>query len=512
MLEVDVALERGGTIGAFFDFGNGFVPEDASFAEVPPGQAASTIRLGVPTRPVRAVRIDPSADDAPALITGLRLRSATGELLARLDLRSLRPLHQIQSLGEEGGGVRVIPVPKADDPMLRLDSPELRQRLHIAMGRRSVGRGEIVIVAAGFAALVIAAAWIAWQGLGPPGARMAGGAVFLAVLGARLAWLNLDSRPVPFWDEWEGDALYLLIPFNGGFLDWGALIMPQWEHRILLTRLVTLAGTVLNGEWDPRVAMTVSAVLLAAATALVGVALVATRRWPGVVVAGVLALGASLPFDFNNLLWGGQTQMYGLVLMAVVTIALGAVPVITPAVLGAALAGGLGSLFTMGAGPVGPGCAVGMCLVRWCFERDQRRQLAGLAVVFFCVALLGALLHAKSPPHGPFYATSWEQFRRAFVGVLAWPLPPSPVAVVLVWLPWLAGGVLILRRREANTLEWLAVGLGAWGLVNAIALGYARQYEGPPFDSRFLTAFLPGVWGSIGSAAALLGRVPAWRG
>lgn len=512
VLEVDVAIERGGTTGAFFDFGNGFVPEGASFAGVPPGKAASTIRFVVPTRPVRAVRIDPSADDAPALITGLRLRSASGEILARLDLRTLRPLHQIQSLVEEGGGVRVIPVPKADDPMLRLDSPELRRRLHSAMGGRSVGRGEILFVAAGFAALLIAAVGIAFQGLGPPGARLVGGALFCAVLGARLVWLHLDSRPVPFWDEWEGDALYLLIPFNGGFLDWGALIMPQWEHRILLTRLITLAGTVLNGEWDPRVAMTVSAVMLAAATALAGVALVATRRWPGVVAGGLLALGASLPFDFNNLLWGGQTQMYGLVLMAVVTIALAAVPVVTPAVLAAALAGGVVSLFTMGAGPVGPGCAAGICLVRWYFERGQRRQLAALAAVCVLVALFGALMHASSPAHVPFYATSWEQFRRAFVGVMAWPLPPSPVAAGLVWLPWLACGVFILRRREANALEWLSVGLGAWGLVNAIALGYARQYEGPPFDSRFFTAFLPGAWAAIGSAAGLLGRVQPWRG
>lgn len=516
-LELDIAIERGSTTGILFDFGDGIWGDGSVIADVPPGVVPSTVRLQLPTRPIRSLRFDPTADNQAVLIAGMRLVTGAGELLLTIDPKNLRPMHQIQSIVAEGEGVRVQPLPQADDPMLRLEISPLQKRMHDATQRVTVGRGTVVTLAIVSATIIIFAILTAWRAHGTHGtrgARVGGAGIALTVFGLRLLWLNLYGRPVPFWDEWEGDVLYILIPFAGGFLDWEALIMPQWEHRILLTRIITLFGTVLNGEWDPRVAMTVSAAMFAGMIALIGTILISTRRLIAAVAAVALAVSAALPFDFNNVFWGGQTQMYGLLLMAVVVITLASVGRITMPIYVGAAGASLVSLFTMGAGPVGPACAAGICLVRCGFERDQRRTLIRLGAVFFTAALLGVFLHVSSRAHVPLYANSWAQFQRAFTGVLAWPLPSRAVWAALLWVPWIVNGVLILRRRQASPLEWLAVGLGSWGMINALALGYARQYEGPPFDSRFFTAFSLGAIGTFCSSIALVLRAPrrGWSG
>lgn len=508
-LEADIALARGGEARVFFDFGDG-IWETSPAGRIAASPTPQTVRLELSNRPLRALRFDPVEDEQPALITGLRLVNDRGELMQRIELRDLRPMEQIKSLAPEGSGVRV--VPSGPDPRLQLDFPPLQKRMHDAMRRPTVTRGIVLGLALALASIIGATAVTAWRVAGTSSfARLGGVAIFLLVLGARLTQLDWFSRAVPFWDEWEGDALYILIPFQGGFLDWGALFMTQWEHRILLTRIVTLAGTALNGEWDVRVAMTVSAFLYAATVAGLGTTLLAPRRWPGLIAAGLLAACAALPFDFNNLLWGGQTQMYGLAFFVVGLGTLAAAPHITAEIALVAFLGSTASLFTMGAGLVAPGCAVGVCLVRAAFEPAQRQRLAGLAGLFFIVALAGVWLHSSSRQHAPLYATSAAQYGKAFLGMLSWPLPAHVGCAALLWLPWIVNGVQILRRREATALEWVAVGLGCWGLVNAAALGYARPYEGPPFDSRFFTPFSLGVCGSIGASVALLLRAASPR-
>jgi len=510
-LELEVAIARGGTVELWFDHGAGFWPGQSASASVPPGPTPQPVRLALPAAPIRDLRLDPTADDAEVLISGLRLVDERGATRLRLDPRELRPRHQIGSITAEPGGVRVRPVPGSNDPMLSLDWGVLQRRLHEAAGRATVGRATVLGLGLLLAGVLLTVGLTAGRAVGGREVWPAAGALFLLVLGARLCWLEHYSRAVPFWDEWEGDALYLLIPFQGGFLDWGALWMPQWEHRILLTRVITLAGTVLNGEWDPRVAMTVSAALYASFVALAGTALLATRSRAGRAAACVLGVVGALPFDVNNLLWGGQTQMYGLLLLAVCLIALAAAPRVTPAIYGAAGLGSLLSLFTMGAGPLAPACAAGICVVRARFEPAQRRAWGRLAALFLLAVALGLLLHTSSRAHVPLYAQTWAQFQRAFLGAASWPLPPHLLSALVLWLPWLVQGGLILRRREATGLEWLSVGLGGWALVNALALGYARQYEGPPFDTRFLTSLSLGATASLLACVTLWGRLPGAR-
>src|SRR6185503_16584767 len=102
------------------------------------------------------------------------------------------------------------------------------------------------------------------------------------------------------WDEWKTTAIDLLIPLRGGNLDWQALFLPHGEHRIVVTRLSSIASCLINGEWDPRVAMTLGAFFFSATIALVCGPILAFARWPGSVLALCVAALACLPFDTRN--------------------------------------------------------------------------------------------------------------------------------------------------------------------------------------------------------------------
>src|SRR5207249_12086635 len=156
---------RGGQTGVLFDFGDGIWGENSAVADVPPGTAPRTVRLPLPTLPIRNLRFDPTADDAESLIASMRLIDERGTILLQIDPKTLRPLHQIEAIVPEGAGVRVRPTPKADDPMLRLDFPPLQKRMHDALHRPTVGRGAVIALGLLIGAtliVVVVAAWCAF--------------------------------------------------------------------------------------------------------------------------------------------------------------------------------------------------------------------------------------------------------------------------------------------------------------------------------------------------------------
>jgi hypothetical protein len=225
------------------------------------------------------------------------------------------------------------------------------------------------------------------------------------------------------------------------------------------------------------------------------------------IASASIAVFAALPFDANNFFWGGQSQMYALNFLAIGTLAIAAGEQLGPlAWLGGAAAGSV-SLVTMGSGFVAPGLAAGVCVVRFIFERTRRRDLAVLALIFAAIAVAGFLARTDSRWHAFTYARTAAKFWRSFVAYATWPLPPHWASVAVVWLPWLAVGIWTLARRAGSCLDWLAIGIGAWALVNAIGLAYARPELTSPFDSKYNTAVsLAGV-ASVLSSCALSARL-----
>ncbi|HUR57198.1 MAG TPA: hypothetical protein VM029_05790, partial [Opitutaceae bacterium] len=329
ILEVELANDRGGAAQLFYDIGQWYSVVHSSRVEIAAGAALQTYRFNLPAQPVRRLRFDPDDGAATVRVGQLRLLTAAGVELAHFGPERLLPMHSIAGLRVADGIATVIT--EADDPMLLIARPLQRETTH-ALGRTIVARGQLLGFALAVGAAMAIALVAAVRGIAPAGHPRAGwvlGGFFLVVFGARLFWLQQYSLPLPFWDEWKTTGIDLVMPLSGGYLEWQALFLPHGEHRIVVTRLASIGSSLVNGEWDPRVAMTLSAFFFAAAIALVCGAMASASRWFGFLLAACLGALACLPFDTRNIYWGDQSPMYALTLFGACTLAIAASPRIT---------------------------------------------------------------------------------------------------------------------------------------------------------------------------------------
>ncbi len=510
LLEVQFANPRGGITQLFFNAGDGYNARDVVTVTVPPSTALQPARFPLPARPVFRLRFDPDPGEAEIHIGRIRLLTDTGTVVKEFGPECLRPMQSIRSITLSNGIATVLT--GANDPMLLINEP-LQDASQQALGLRRLTRPAIIGLALLFAAVSAVGTIAALRALRSanafaPALRWFAG-VALVVLGARLWWLAAYGDPMPYFDEWDADVLYLLMPLQGGYLDWTALFRAHAEHRIVFTRLVTLGGTILNGSWDPRLGMVASAVLFSSITGLLAAAAATTARRFGAIAAIAIAAFAVLPFDPANVFWGFQSQMYALTLMAVCVLAIAGTAVVTPFTWGSAVLVSLVSLVTMGSGFVAPGIAAAVCAFRALREREQRRNLVLLGVLFALSTAIGLAVRTESRWHAPSYSHTAAEFIEALTHFASWPFAPGLAVMAIVWLPWIIHAVAFPFRKRPAPVDWLALTLGAWAAVNAAALAYGRPYEPVPIDTRFHTVLSMGFLSGVLATCALFRHLTA---
>jgi len=150
--------------------------------------------------------------------------------------------------------------------------------------------------------------------------------VFIA-LGALVffsrAWLiRAWGSPLPFWDQWDAEAIGLYGPWINGTLHWTDLFKAHNEHRIVLTRLADLALFTAYRGWNPWAQVLLNA-QVHATTALILIAIF----WAGLVPRrrAILVMGTAILFTsacgWQNALYGFQSQVYFADLLDVIAIA-----------------------------------------------------------------------------------------------------------------------------------------------------------------------------------------------
>ena len=510
VLEIEESNPHGGNARLFYDIGQWYSVIDSCGVPIPTGTTLQPFRFTIPAQPIKHLRFDPADRAAVVNIGRIRLLTDDGKELARFGPEKLVPMHSILGFSIESGVAHV--ATGGDTPMLFIGRP-VQLETELALGRRFVGSGQVLALGLIVAALIAVGAFAAIRGLvaSSVGAGWVLIGSFSLVFGARLYWLKQFSHPLPYWDEWETDAIDLLIPLKGGYLDWQALFIPQGEHRILVTRLLDLGSAIWNGEWDPRIGMAVSAFFYAASLSLLCAGALKAGPRIGLAAGAAMALLSCLPFDVLNVYWGDQSQMYALNFLAVCTVVIAASEQIDPLTLFGACGSGLVSLFTMGSGFLAPAIAGAMCVAQLRFCKGRRLRVGGLATLFLAIAAIGIFLYRDAPYQGPAYARTWSTFWPAFVSRSAWPFPPQFGWAILLWSPWLVATYCTLFLRRVSVLNWFAVGIGAWAMLNAIGLAHGRPLDLRPFDSKYYTAMSLVIAGSVLSSCALASSWPARR-
>lgn len=306
------------------------------------------------------------------------------------------------------------------------------------------------------------------------------------------AWLiKTWGSPVPFWDEWDSQALGLIRPWLDGTLHWADLFKPHNEHRIVLTRLADLFLFIISGRWNLWWQLLLNATLHATTAATL-----IYYFWPASKGHGLslsllgLALLFAAPSGWQNALWGFQSQVYFCSLFSL--LALGGLLLWAPLQRGWWLGwfSALLALFTVGSGVLAAVSALGIeALVLLTVFIGQRtsampeinieknafaRTTARLVAILVLVAL-GWALRVEVPQHASLQAHSLAQFSAVFLRCLSWPWVDSTWLWLGLQAPLLWFFVrLLLCRTSPSGVERLILGLGLLAILHAAAVAYSR--------------------------------------
>lgn len=344
----------------------------------------------------------------------------------------------------------------------------------------------------------------------------ASAAVFLMIFGFHLWLVKEYGSELPFWDQWDAEALTLYLPYLNGTLTIGNLFSPHNEHRIMLTRLAALVLLRVNGSWDPLLQMVLNAAVHAAAGAFLFRILAGAHR---LLWGGSIALLFSLPFGWQNSLGGFQLQMYlmiGLSLPFLWFMTCCSEPRLRWA--GATISA-TALLFTMASGFLA--ClALLPVVIRDAFHKERKsalRESIPPLLLISATAIAGLLLKADVPHHAVLRASSLHELFTSFAVNLGWPLSLLPMfysqyplagytlAALLLWLPFL----LLLSRYIASSYSCdrtrLLVAAGCWIVLQAAAAAFARAANLYP-SSRYLDIYALGMLVNIASLLFLYDR------
>ncbi|MFG1425471.1 hypothetical protein [Roseixanthobacter glucoisosaccharinicivorans] len=334
-------------------------------------------------------------------------------------------------------------------------------------------------------------------------------ACVLVIMGAKLTLILFYGSPVPFWDQWDAEGGQIYQPYLQGYVPLGNLIAAHNEHRILIPRLLALGELEFAGRWDPILQMCINAMLH---TGFVVTLMVLLRRMvsatAAVALTAFVALLVSVPFAWENVLAGFQSQFYLVLLFSIISLTLLAVAPAFDVRWGVGILFAVLGYFSLSAGGgtlviAGVIAAAQVAIGR----RAGRREWAGIAVLLASGLVLLALV-PQPPYHAALKAQSIGQFFLALQSVASWPLKSMPFAPFLLNAPlvWLA--VCVLReRRPLSDPAWLCIGIGGWIGMQEILLAYGRAPD--VRASRYLDLMVVLVSVNFVATAALLkGLVP----
>jgi hypothetical protein len=344
---------------------------------------------------------------------------------------------------------------------------------------------------------------------------LAAASLFLIVVSARLWLISVFGSAVPILDQWDAEAAALFQPWLEGTLRWTDLFNPHNEHRIVLSRLLALALLKLNGQWDALLEMTANALFCG----VIGLGVTAgllrimglEYRFP---VLMTVVLWLALPYAHENTLWGFQSAFYFLLAFSLLTIwGLGFFPVWSRnwwlGAIGAILAG-----ISMGSGFFAAAIVLVLEMARLLAKRRRWFEVAPTCLVAIVVVALGLYFRTTFLPHVGLRATSVSAWLNVFARSLAWPYCTIPCFMIVMYLPWATCTFSMIRtdKRELQRHRELLSVVGAWVIVQAAAIGYARGEDGHILiSSRYMDIL--GLGAAVNALCLiLLIKDGAWRG
>jgi hypothetical protein len=323
--------------------------------------------------------------------------------------------------------------------------------------------------------------------------------VFILVGLSRLYIVENFAVPLPYWDQWDAEGDFLLRPWIEGTLKLSELWQPHNEHRIFPTRVLSLAIFEITGSWNNLTEARFNILLAAAIPAILTWlmcrhgALFGKRYLLLIVVIAQFAL----PFSFENLLIGFQSQFYFLILFTLASISLATFhPRNIFAIIAISILSVL-SVLTMASGLLTPLAAAFVYFLNWFLNKtNSLTNTLIISALLIVIAATGYLLLPQITANQVYRARNLSELSSAVGNILSWPIIGSPLPAIVLWLPAIIVIPILVFYKNLHRIDLLMAGCFAWSFSQALAIGYGRGQELTEVASRYTELFSLGLIGN----------------
>ena len=305
-------------------------------------------------------------------------------------------------------------------------------------------------------------------------------ALCLIMIGSRYWLIDHYGSDLPFWDQWDAEWNTLFRPYLDGTLSVNDLLAPHNEHRVLLSRLLSLGLLSINGQWDSSLQMVVNSTFYS----IVGATLfyiLGKELKPALMLvwALVITLLFSMPFGWENSIAGFQSQFYFLAAFSLASIWLLTHSAAWSQRWWAGVILGFLSLFTMASGVMAPiAICIGLAVTMLRQKQDLKVTFyRSVPTVALCLVVIGAgaLLMVRVEGHAVYQAHSVKDFITALLTCLAWPLQ-TKIWAIFNWAPFAAFILIYLKQdNQPGKREQFLLVAGIWVLLQIAATSFSRS-------------------------------------
>jgi len=337
--------------------------------------------------------------------------------------------------------------------------------------------------------------WIAFHNFAPCAA------VALIVIGARLWLISRYGTSLPIHDQWDGEGFYLLKPWYEGRLTFADLLVANNEHRLFFSRLLTLALTSLNGQWDSMLQMVFDAAFcgLIAALCLYVWFRIAGGEFRLAALLGI-TLSFALPYAHENTLWGFQSCFYFLLLFSL--LGLWGIVLHRPFSVGwfVGVLGVVCACLSMASGVLAAVAVAAVLALQLVLKQRPLRAILPAALLLAIIIVLSFHFQTTVPKSALLRAQTVSAWITFSGRCLAWPISDKPYLAVIAYAPFMFLGTLqftsrlALKEDSSRPMRSLLCGTGLWVILQAAAMAYSRGGDGTgPIASRYLDILGLGV-------------------
>ena len=300
---------------------------------------------------------------------------------------------------------------------------------------------------------------------------------FLSTAAAHGCLVLYYGSPLPFWDEWDGIGLRLFLPFLTHRLSLHDLFSTHNEHRVVLTRLQSLALLTISGRWDIITEMTLNCVWYGLSIAvLVGSQLrsdfAQISRWAPVFTVTIF----SLPFGFQNATWGFESQNYFPLLFAAIAFSPDYNHSLQSRRWWIMIAACFFPLFSSATGILISVVVIVMHTMLCALRLQPWQKAMPTLIATGAIFCLGFYLRKNEPSLDYLEAKTFAVFLRVMDSCLAWPNIDQPLTALVAYLPVITLVLIVfLKKRQfgpqALMLVWAPATIG---ILQALAIAYER--------------------------------------